>query len=71
MTATHAQMRVTLRCQCGAREHIFVTRFMSASWMHKRYTCDECGPTLERAEQAEDLERLQREPVDGNLAAAL
>lgn len=71
MTATHAQMRVTMRCACGNRERIFVTRHMQAAWMHKRYVCDDCKPTLDRIEHEADLEKLQREPVTGALAGAM
>jgi hypothetical protein len=73
VTAYPATMTVTMRCLCGAREHIFVTRALAASWFQRSYVCDDCVPTLDSRQEIElaELERLQREPALGALADAL
>ena len=74
MTATHAAMRVTMRCACGNRERIFVTRALNAGWLDRRYVCDDCAPVLDRSvwdEDLSELEALQSEPMAGALAEAL
>lgn len=62
---------VTLKCTCGGRSRILTSKAIAAGWTDKGYKCDDCGPVLRDESVDPELERLQREPVDGNLAVAL